>query len=157
MAATGGMWSDDGKTIGVLNDSGTTIIYAGDLVYVTSGTDGLGGTFASMRTAYAKGDITAKRMADSATGYIKVCGVAVNDIAADGYGTIAMEGIFVHPSAEAIAAGACVQGYEGTANKIATLDVTGSTTVVGPENHKIGRCLIPASAGNKLVMWKMTL
>jgi len=157
MAQSGLQMWDQGITIGVLNDSGTTAITAGDIVFASSADDQLGSTIANVKSNYAKGDVKVRAMAWSATGYQSVCGVAVSDIAADGYGTIAMEGVFVHAAQENIEAGARVQGYEGTANKLMTIDVTGSTTIVGPYAHKIGVALGAASGDTKPIMWKLAL
>jgi hypothetical protein len=158
MAKTGLMFSDDGKTLTVKNVDSTNAIYAGDIVYSRSTVDSLGGTFASARTAYEYSDVGVGPIKASATGYQLVVGVAVTDIAASGYGTIAMEGVFIHTAQEAIVSGGCVQGYEGTANKLMALDTkSAGTQAVTEYTHKIGKALIGTSAGDKLCLWKLNV
>lgn len=158
MAQVGLLFSDEGRTFTVLNDSGTTAILAGDLVYSTSGNDQIADALADVRGAYAAGDVKVKGMHFSATGYQKVIGVAVEDIPVDGYGAVAMEGVFAHPASEAIETGAPVQGYEGTAQKLSALD-QGTATYVAAElniltRDRIGVTLTGASADTKYVLWK---
>ena len=158
MAQVGLLFSDEGRTFTVLNDSGTTAILAGDLVYSTSGNDQIADALADVRGAYAAGDVKVKGMHFSATGYQKVIGVAVEDIPVDGYGAVAMEGVFAHPASETIETGAPVQGYEGTAQKLSALD-QGTTTYVAAElniltRDRIGVTLTGASADTKYVLWK---
>lgn len=160
MAQVGLYFSDEGRTITVLNDSGTTAITAGDLIYSTSGNDAFGATFASVRGNYTADDVKAKSMHWSATGYQKVLGVAVEDIPADGYGSVSLEGVFYHPASEAIETGAPIQGYEGTAQKVSALDQATTTVTAAAVNSiardKIGFTLTGASADTKYVLWKLS-
>jgi len=160
MVQVGLVFSDEGRTFSVLNDSGTTAIVAGDLVYATSGNDQLDTAIASVRGAYAAGDVKVKGMHFSATGYQGIMGIAVEDIPADGYGAVSMEGVFAHPASEAIAAGAPVQGYEGTAQKVSALDQGTATYVAaelnGPMRDKIGFALTGASADTNYILWKLS-
>jgi len=148
MAQTGFMLSDEGRTLTVLNDSGTTAIEAGDIVFSIANDDAFTGTAASARNAYAVGDIKVKSMTDSATGYQTVMGVALQDIPADGYGSIAMEGVFIHAAVENLEAGGLIQGDEAATNKVAVADEFG---------HVIGRALTGGSADGKFVAWKLSL
>lgn len=161
MAQVGLYLSDEGRTITVLNDSGTTAITAGDLVYSTSGNDVFGATSSSVMGNYSgAADVKVKSMHWSATGYQKAYAVAVEDIPADGVGSIAMEGLFFHPAQEAIATGAPIQGYEGTAQKLMALDAGTTTYVAAALNSaprdKIGFTLTGASADTKYVLWKLS-
>ena len=156
MTNTGYQLFDQGFTLDVTNDSGTTAISAGDIVYATANTDKFGSTLASIGGTYSSSDVQVFRMAGAATGYTKVVGVAITDIAAAGKGTIALEGVFLHQASEAIVAGDAVQGYEGTANKLSAADASGATTAK-TYVHKIGRSLTGASAANFIVLWKLTL
>lgn len=144
------MLSDEGRTITVQNDSGTTAIFAGDIVYGAANTNVLTQTAATARNAYAAGDILASSMLWSATGYQTVLGVALEDIPADGFGSVALEGVFIHPANEAIAAGENVQGDEATAVKLNALDT-------GNVEHKIGRALTGSSADTEYIVWKLSL
>ena len=117
MAQTGFTLSDEGRTLTVLNDSGTTAIFAGDLVFTGTNDDVLTGTAASARNAYAGGDVKVKGNDMSATGYKTCLGIALEDIPADGYGAVAMEGIFITPVSADTEAGADLQGV-ASANKV---------------------------------------
>jgi len=148
MAQTGFMLSDEGRSITVLNDSGTTAIEAGDICYSAANDDVLTGTAAQVRNAYAAGDIKVKSMTDSASGYETVLGIALEDIPADGYGSIAMEGVFMHATVENVEAGGVLQGDEAATNKVAVADEFG---------HVIGRALTGGSVDGKYIAWKLTL
>lgn len=154
--AQSGLLKFDGKTITVLNDSGTTAITAGDLVYTAANDDILGGTFAAVSAGYAAGDIKVKSLVCSNTGYRTILGVALDDIPADGYGSIAQEGVFIHAVAEDVEAGNCIQGYEGTANKVQLAD-DGTTASYQGFATKIGRALTGGSADGKFIFWKLCL
>ena len=163
MAATGFLLSDEGRSITVLNDSGSTAITAGDIVYSAANDDVLTGTAASARNAYAAGDFKVKSIVCSATGYKTPVGVAAEDIPADGYGAVAMEGVYITPAQANIEAGDAVMGYAGTANKLNKIpDATaGSTTAnatsVDNQRYKIGRALTGGSTDGKYIAWKVTL
>jgi predicted RecA/RadA family phage recombinase len=147
MAQTGFVLSDEGRSITLLNDSGTTAIEAGDIVFSAANDDVLTQTAASARNAYAAGDIKGKSQTDSATGYQTVLGVALEDIPADGYGAVAMEGVFIHATVENLEAGGLVQGDENASNKVAVADEFG---------HKIGYALTGGSADTEYVVWKFS-
>ncbi|MAH50304.1 hypothetical protein CMI37_31070 [Candidatus Pacearchaeota archaeon] len=148
MAQTGFMLSDEGRSLTVLNDSGTTAIEAGDIVFSIANDDAFTGTAASARNAYAAGDIKVKSMTDSATGYQTVMGVALQDIPADGYGSIALEGVFLHATNADLEAGERLQGDEAASNKV---------DVAGEFAHVCGRALTGGSADGKYVAWKLSL
>ena len=87
-------------------------------------------------------------MTGSATGYQTVLGVALQDIPADGYGSIALEGVFIHSTVEDVEAGGLLQGDEAATNKVAVADEFG---------HVIGRALTGGSADDKYIAWKLSL
>lgn len=159
MAQTGFMLSDEGRTITVLNDSGTTAIEAGDLVFTSTNNDVLTGTAASARNAYAAGDIKVFSQTDSATGYLSVLGIALDDIPADGYGSMAMEGVFMHAVNADTEAGDLLQGDEAATNKVDQLDAVTITTSlpVSAQQDKIGRALTGGSADGKYIIWKLSI
>jgi len=107
MAQTGFLFND-GHSLTALNDSGTTAIEAGDIVFSQANDDVLTGTAASARNAFSDGDFKVKSMTDSATGYQTVVGVALQDIPADGYGAVALEGLFIHATNEDLEAGSSI-------------------------------------------------
>ena len=157
MAQDGFFLSDEGRTLTVLNDSGTTAIEAGDIVYVETNDDVLTDSASSARNAYSAGDVKVKSIVCSATGYQTVVGVAVQDIPADGYGAVAMEGVFFHQAQENIEAGGSVQAYEGTDNKLQALDAATATVGTDIVQHKIGRALTGGSADGQYIIWKLAL
>jgi predicted RecA/RadA family phage recombinase len=167
MAQSGFTLSDEGRTITVCNDSGTTAIVTGDLLCCATNNDVMTGTAASARNAYAGGDILVKRMADSATGYKTTIGVALEDIPADGYGAAAMEGVFIHPVSADTEAGQALFGA-ASANKVvkitdavmASATTTGMTNIktsVDNQRYKVGRALTGGSTDGKYIVWKMTV
>lgn len=167
MAQTGFTLSDEGRTITVLNDSGTTAITAGDLVYSAVNNDVLTATAASARNAYGAGDIKVIGMANSATGYKTVLGVALEDIPADGYGAVCMEGVFIHPVSADTEAGDALMGA-ASANKVrkiadavmataTTAGLTNIKTAVDNQRYKLGRALTGGSADGKYIVWKFSL
>jgi hypothetical protein len=157
MAQTGFMLEDNGDVIPVVNGSGTTAITAGDIVYSDgSSADKLTGTAASARNAVGASDISVKSIVCANTGYRFVLGVAIDDIPADGKGAVATEGVFITAAKEAIVAGNCVQGYEGTANKIQVAD-NGTTASYEGFATKIGRALTGATTDGKYLIWKLSL
>jgi predicted RecA/RadA family phage recombinase len=154
MAQDGFMLSDEGRTITILNDSGTTAIDAGDIVYSAANDDVVGGTAAAVRNAYAAGDIKGKSILCSDTGYQTVIGVALEDIPADGYGSIALEGVFMHPTNENTEAGNPIQGLEGNGT---TVVIANKVQVADSFDHKIGQALTGGSAAGKYIIWKLSL
>lgn len=149
MAQDGFILSDEGRTITIFNDSGTTAIEAGDLVYATVNDDVLTGTAASARNALTGSAVKAKSIVCSPTGYQTIIGVATGDIEAGEYGACALEGVFVHAAAEDIEAGTLIQGHEGTTS------VTSNKVQVADEfGHVIGRALTGGSADGKYIIWK---
>ena len=157
MAQDGFILSDEGRNISCLNDSGTTAIDAGDLVFCEANNDVLTGTAASARNGYEGSAVKVKTMVGSATGYANVVGVAIEDIPADGYGAVALEGVFIHAVAEDTEAGDLLQGYEGTANKVQILDVATTTSNQAWLKQHIGRALTGGSADGKYIVWKLGL
>lgn len=157
MAQSGFMLEDEGRVIPVVNGSGTTAITAGDVVYSDGATaDMLTGTAASARNAVGASDISVKSLVCSNTGYKTVVGVAIDDIPVNGKGAVAAEGVFIHAVSEAVTAGGCVQGYEGTASKLQVAD-NGTTASYEGFVTKIGRALTGGSAAGKYIIWKLTL
>ena len=155
MAQTGFMLSDEGRTITIKNDSGTTAITAGDIVFSGTNDDVATGTAASARNTLGDGDeIKGFSILCLDAGYQTVIGVALEDIPADGYGAIAMEGVFLTPTYENIEAGNLCQGMEGNgttavlANKVQLADEFG---------HVIGKALTGGSADGKYIVWKLSL
>lgn len=160
MAQTGFMLSDEGRSITVLNDSGTTAITAGDICFSAANTDVLGATAAAARNSYAAGDVKVKSIEASATGYQTPVGVALEDIPVDGYGAVAMEGVFITQAQAAIAAGAPVRGTAAADNELVALETATTTvtaTVANNKKYKIGRALTGASTDGKFIIWKLTL
>ena len=160
MAQTGFMLSDEGRTITVLNDSGTTAIVAGDLCYSATSNDVLTGTAASARTAYAGGDVKVKTISCSATGNATFLGVALEDIPADGYGNLAMEGVFIHPASADLEAGDALMANASTDNRLTKLaDATTTVTTAVADNmrYKCGKALSGGSAAGKYIVWKLSL
>ena len=157
MAQTGFWLSDEGRAITVTNDSGTTAIEAGDICFSIANDDVLTQTAVSARNAYGAGDIKVKSMTDSASGYITVLGVAIEDIPVDGVGAIALEGVFMHGCNSNTEAGEPLQGDAAAANKVDVLGV--ATTTVGRDivQRKIGRALTGASADTEFIVWKLSL
>lgn len=166
MAQTGFMLSDEGRTISVLNDSGTTAIVAGDLVFSGTNNDALTGTAASARNAYGVGDIKVFGPTCSATGYKTCVGVALEDIPAAGYGAVAMEGVFITPVSADTEAGDALMGV-ASVNKVvkiadavmASATTTGMTTIkaaVDNQRYRLGKALTGGSADGKYIIWKLT-
>ena len=160
MAQTGFVLSDEGRTITILNDSGTTAIEAGDIVFSIANVDQFSDTVAAVRSSYAASDIKGKSMTDSASGYQTVLGIAQEDIPADGYGSIALEGVFMHAAQAAIVAGDMVRGSAAANNKlvaVATGTATYAAAIVNNITYKCGKALTGASADTKYIAWKLSL
>ena len=159
MAQTGFTLSDEGRTITVLNDSGTTAIFAGDICHVGTVDNVLTGTAASARNAYGAGDIKVFSMKASATGYKTVVGVAVEDIGTAAYGSIALEGVFIHAVQTNTEAGELLRGSTA-AGKLVPL-VIGTTAYLKAtfDNQlwSIGKALTGGSADGKYIIWKLSL
>jgi len=158
MAQTGFPLFMDANSLTVLNDSGTTAITAGDIVYSAANDDKFGTTYATARSSYAAGDVKVKSMLWSTSGYKTVVGVALTDIAADGYGTIALEGAFLHRAEGNLEAGDPIRGCSTTANRVELCPIDVGTTSTGLANrYKIGKALTGGSAAKKIVLWKLSL
>jgi hypothetical protein len=155
MAQSGFILEVDGKSVGVLNDSTTSAITAGDLCYSIANNDVVTGTAASVRAGYARGDIRAKAARWSATGYQKPIGVAEMDIPASGYGTVALEGIFCHAAEGNIEAGEAVKIATTTANRLEY--AWANSTASAMTTYKIGRALTGGTAKGKFIIWKLSL
>jgi len=154
MAQDGFPFWDEGRSIPVLNDSGTTAIEAGDLLYSAANDDVIGGTAAQARGKFASGDIKVKSIICSDTGYQTHVGVANDDIAADGTGSMSTEGVWAHQAAENVEAGGVVQGMEGDGT---TTVIANKVQVADEFAHKIGRALTGATADGKYLLWKQSL
>jgi hypothetical protein len=145
----------DGDAVAVHNDSTTTAITAGDICRVTNA-DAFGTTLTVSSIAYAKGDIKVKAGHWSATGYKNIGGVAMTDIPADGYGTLALEGVFLNRADYAITAGDHIQFATTTAQRVARVHDLGTTLLLGWGHYEIGKALTGASATKYIIAWKMT-
>jgi len=154
MTQDGFLLTDEARTITVLNDSGTTAIEAGDLVFSAANDDMLSDTAASVRSSYAASDIKVKSIICLDAGYQTIVGVATDDIAADGYGSIALEGVYMHPVGEDVEAGGPVQGLEGNGT---TVVIANKLQVADSFDHKCGQALTGGSADGKYIIWKLTL
>ena len=157
MAQTGFPLFVDADVITVLNDSTTTAITAGDGVYSVANNDRFTGTASTARSSYSAGDIKVKKASLSNTAYKTFIGIALTDIAPDSYGSVAMEGIFLHPAAGAITAGDWIQWNTTTSNQVQAVTDLGTTAVLTDGDYIIGKALTGASAENKYIAWKMTL
>jgi len=163
MAQTGVMLTPNGDSITVLNDSGTTAITAGDLLYFTTNDDVLGSTTASAaycRAAYSGGDVKVKAANWSNSSHLLPAGVAISDIPADGYGAMAMEGLFMHPVAANTEAGESLMHETTTSQRLVAIVDLGTTVLVqgaGLADLKVGRALTGGSAKGKYILWKLAL
>jgi predicted RecA/RadA family phage recombinase len=159
MAQLGFILQDEGRNITVLNDSGTTAITAGDLVFSIANDNVLGTTAAAARNSYAGGDIRVKPLAASATGYQTPIGVALQDIPADGTGNVALEGVWMHKVSENVEAGNPVQFAENTSQgELQLMDVaTTSGALTEGVGVKVGRALTGGTADGQYIIWKLTL
>jgi len=162
MAQTGFQLMDEAKSISVLNESGTTVIYAGDLVHSAANDDKFTGTAARARAGYAAGDVKVRTNTASSTGYKTPIGVAITDIAADGYGMVALEGMFIHPADGNTEAGDPIMGVASSNSVVQiTAAVAGSTTAnatsIDLHRYRVGRALTGGSAAGKYLLWKLTV
>jgi len=166
MAQVGFTLSDEGRAFTVLNDSGTTAITSGDLVYSATNDDVVTGTAARVRSAYAAGDVKVKTIKCSDGGRTTVIGVALEDIPADGYGAAALEGIFMHPAQANIEAGNMVKAMTGNGttvvvtsklNALSVATTTVTKAIFDETLYKIGKALTGGSADGKYIIWKLTL
>ena len=159
MAQVGLILSDEGRTITAVNDSTTTAITAGDPVYFTTNNDVLGATFASARGAYAYTDIKVKTVLGSNTGYLTPAGIALNDAgtAGDVQLTVALEGIFAHPTNADTEAGYLVQFDVATSQKVDVLAAATTSPNKIVVQNKVGRALTGGSADGKYIIWKLAL
>jgi len=160
MAQSGFMFSDEGRTLSVLNDSTTSTILAGEICYVVPGENDnvLTQTSSTARAAYASTDVKVKSIDWGTTANIgEVLGVALEDAPAGGKGAIAMEGLFIHQVIGGVEAGGPVQAAENGTNKVNALGVATTTVGVAIVADKCGRFITGASGANEFVVWKLSL
>lgn len=160
MAQTGVLFSTDGDSITVLNDSGTTAIEAGSMLFFLANDDAFGTTVASSRAAYAAGDVKVKQADWSTASYLTPAGVAATDIAADGYGTMLLEGLFLNRVSADTEAGEAIMQETTTSAQVLAIADLGTTVLVqgaGLSHFKMGRALTGGSAEKKIILWKLTL
>jgi len=157
MAQTGFVLTDEARTITVTNDSGTTAIEAGDICFSETNDDVMGGTAAEARNAYGNGDVLVKSMTDSATGYLTVIGVAIEDIPADGVGAIAMEGVFLHATNANVEAGCSLQGDEAASNKVDPYALATTSCSATDFSTKIGKALTGGTTDGEYIVWKLNI
>jgi len=160
--ATGFLLSDVGRTLSVKNDSTTSAIVAGDIVYASGGTTSVfPSTTTQARAGYAVSDTPIKAAKWGTTAQSKLAvGVAVTDIAADDTGTIALEGIFlnqVDATAAVITAGMPVKAAVATTNAVDLLSQDSGTTStnLGVYN-KLGIALSGANSTKDFLVWKLS-
>lgn len=154
---------DVGRSISARNDSGTTAIAAGDIVYASGATTApLGSTTGNaVRSDYAISDILVKSTKWGTTAQSKqVIGVALTDGAADGNLTVALEGVFMNQldaSATAVSPGHPVQAADATTNGLDTLGVDCGTTSTNIGLYKkIGFALTGANSTKDFIVWKLS-
>lgn len=160
MAQNGVVLFREGESITVLNDSTTTAITAGDLLYFTTNDDKFGTTVASAQAAYTASDIVVKAANWSASSHLLPAGVALTDMAANGYGSMALEGVFLHRAAANTEAGESIMHETTTSQKVVAMVDLGTTVLVqgaGLADLKMGRALTGGSAEDKIIAWKMSL
>jgi hypothetical protein len=154
MAQAGFILSDEGRTFTAVNDSTTTAITAGDPVYFTTNNDVITGTAASVRAAYAAGDVKVKTCVGAAAGFLKPAGVALTDCPAEENAvvTIALSGVFMHPTKNDTEAGDPV-GFVPSEAKVRTVSGTAGVSL----DSVVGRALTGGSADGKYIIWKLNL
>lgn|SRR3990167_7510563 len=160
MAQSGDILFQDGNSITILNDSGTSTITAGDLLYFTTNDDKFGTTVATAASAYSASDIVVKAAHWSASSHLLPAGVALTDVAVDGYGSMALEGIFLHRVSANTEAGESIMHESSTSQKVVALVDLGTTVLVqgaGLADLKVGRALTGGTAEDKIIAWKLTL
>ena len=145
-----------GDSITVLNDSGTTAITAGDLVYSAANDDQFTGTASTARSSYLAGDIKVKKIGTANTDYKTFIGIAANDIAVDSYGEVYLEGVFVSPVHANTEAGNHIMAAATTANRVTAILDQGTTLLLGSGHFTIGKALTGGSATGKYIAWKLT-
>ena len=156
MAQTGFPLFLDGHTITVRNDSTTTAITAGDLLCCGTVNDVIATTSGQERSSYSAGDIKVKAVKWANTNYKTFVGVALTDIAADGYGSMAMEGIFIHQTKTDTEAGDHIMAAATTGNKVECIKDQGTTLLLTDGHYEIGKALTGGSADGKYIIWKLT-
>jgi predicted RecA/RadA family phage recombinase len=164
MVQTEFLLSDIGRTFTAVNDSATTAIRAGDIVFAAQGsTSQLGSTVANSLTDYAYNDVSVKacRLVGTTTLTKRVIGVAITDAAAASQVTVAMEGIFLSPvdaTATVITSGHPVKAADATTSGVDPLaqDYGTTSTALGAF-YKIGRSLVGANSSKDYLLWKLTL
>jgi len=156
--------SDEGRTFTAVNDSATTAIRAGDIVFAAQGsTSQFGSTVAEAYTDYAYSDITVKasRLVGTTTLGKRVVGVALTDASAGSQVTIAMEGIWLSPvdsTATVITSGHPVKAADATTAGVDPLPQDYGTTSTGMGAfYKCGRSLVGANTSKDYLLWKLTL
>ena len=163
MAQSAYVLSDEGRTFSATNDSGTTAIFAGDIVYTGTINDKFTGTAARVRSAYAVADVLIKGMLWSATGYKNVVGVALEDIPAAKVGAVSTTGLWFHAVSADTEAGDALMGHAGTANRVKVIPAvtSGSTTANAAScdllKYKIGTAITGGSAAGKFILWKLNI
>lgn len=152
---------DEGRTLTVLNDSTTTAITAGDPVYSAANDNVFQTTLTA--AAYAAGDIKVKSTIWTAgtTAQKAPMGVALTDIAANGYGTIARKGLWMHAVSGNVEAGNAVSLTEQTTTKtnnvIALIADPGTTAPQNAVHIKVGRALSGGSTAGEHILWELNL
>lgn len=146
----------DGSAVTVLNDSGTTAIFAGDLLYSIANDDKFTATASTARSSYAAGDIKVKVIGAANTDYKTFMGIAMVDMATDGYGTMAMEGVFLSPTHSDTEAGDQLMAAATTANRIDRIQNQGTTLLLSGGHFTIGKALTGGSAKGKYIAWKLS-
>ena len=144
----------------VLNDSGTTAITAGDMLFFTTNDDEFGTTVTTAKAAMSESAVKVKSAHLSVNSHLLPGGVALTDIAADGYGTMALEGIFLHRISANTEAGESIMQETTTSMKVVAMIDLGTTVLVqgaGLVDLKMGRALTGGTAENKVIAWKLAL
>lgn len=160
MAQLGVVLFKEAESITVLNDSGTTAITAGDMLYFTTNDDEFGTTVTTAKAAMADSAVKVKSAHLDANSHLLPGGVALTDIAADGYGTMALEGIFLHRIGANTEAGESIMQETTTSQKVVAMLDLGTSTLVqnaGLVDLKVGRALTGGTAENKVIAWKLSL
>ncbi len=160
MAQLGVVLSETGDSITVLNDSGTTAITAGDLLFFPTNDNEFGTTVTTAKAAMADSAVKVKSAHLSATSNILPGGVALTDIAADGYGTMALRGVFLHRCSSDTEAGESIMQEAATSQKVLAIPDLGTTVAVdgaGMVDVKIGRALTGGATEDQVIAWKLKL
>lgn len=160
MAQQGVVLSETGDSVTILNDSGTTAITAGDLLYFPTNDNEFGTTVTTAKAAMADSAIKVKSSNLSASSYLTPGGVALTDIAADGYGTMALRGVFLHRVSDNTEAGESVMQEDKTSLKLRAIKDLGTTVLIdgaGMQDVRVGRALTGGATENQIIAWKLKL